>query len=336
MQKSKKLKLTILATLSLVVLIAIAGSYKKTDHIKHGEYLYPDLKSKLTMVDEIILDDSVDNLILHKNPTTNNWTAKNRGDYPVDFSKLKDLLIGITELKIIEQKTNNPDNFTSLSLNQIRGDEVSGAIRVEAKVSGEQPFLDVLLGKRSGVHLRSNYLDEIYVRKNNDNQVWLVAGKLPTAFNFANLVMQPLFKIPAAEIKELSIQHPKQPKLVLYKNKLEDKNYKIAGITNKQKVKAQYLANIMPATVANLTFEDVIPNYTDKTNWQNCSIITFKTFSNQEVELKIRQRKDLAIIKIASLTNIDNTDQARIKNWNYVFQMQDVENLFKTIADLVD
>ena len=332
-----KNKIILASIFGLLTIALIANNYTKPDVVPNtGEYFYPQLKSKLASVSEVELDDSVAKLILTKDLVTNTWVAKNKSNYPIDFNKLKSLLVGVAELKIVEAKTNNPDHFTLLSLNQVRGDEISGAIKLLAKLdNGDQPVIDLLLGKRSGAHLRDNYLDEIYVRKNNDNQVWLVAGKLPTAFNFANLVIQPLFKLSATEIQSLSIQQPKQERLVLYKDTKESLDYKIGGLTKSQKIKAQYLANMIPATIANLTFDDVVAASTDKTNWQGCSIIKFKTFSKLAVELKVQQQRNLVMIKIANITNMDNSNKMNLKNWNYIFQKQDVENLFKTIKDLV-
>ena len=332
-----KNKFILFGIFGLLTISLLVSNYAKQDVVQNtGEYFYPELKSKLASVTEVELDDSVSKLILTKDTVTNTWVAKNKANYPIDFNKLKNLLVGVAELKIIEAKTNNPDNFTLLSLNQIRGDEISGAIKVLAKLDhGDQPVIDLLLGKRSGVHLRDNYLDEIYVRKNNDNQVWLVTGKLPTAFNFANLVIQPLFKMSATEIQSLSIQHPKQERLVLYKDTKESLDYKIGGLPKSQKIKAQYLANMIPATIANLTFDDTVAASTDKTNWQSSSIIKFKTFNKLAVELKVQQQKNLVMIKIVNITNMDNSNKINIKNWNYIFQMQDVENLFKTTKDLV-
>ena len=41
------------------------------------------------------------------------WTVAERGDYPADVSKLRKLLLALSDAKIVEEKTSNPANFSS-------------------------------------------------------------------------------------------------------------------------------------------------------------------------------------------------------------------------------
>src|SRR5258708_21640240 len=44
------------------------------------------------------------------------WTVAERGDYPADVSKLRKLLLALSDAKIVEEKTSNPANYPVIGL----------------------------------------------------------------------------------------------------------------------------------------------------------------------------------------------------------------------------
>ncbi|MGC1524097.1 MAG: hypothetical protein WA803_21335, partial [Steroidobacteraceae bacterium] len=41
----------------------------------------------------------------------NRWTVAQRGDYPADVSKLRKLLLALSDARIVEEKTSNPASY---------------------------------------------------------------------------------------------------------------------------------------------------------------------------------------------------------------------------------
>jgi hypothetical protein len=80
------------------------------------------------------------------------WVVAQRGDYPADVSKLRKLLLALSDAKIIEQKTSDPANYALLGVDNPTaataiGTEVAFAVRdgshalIVGKPSGEGNFV---------------------------------------------------------------------------------------------------------------------------------------------------------------------------------------------------
>src|SRR5580704_13639807 len=110
----------------------------------HGLPLLPALAGEL---------DSVTSLSVQKGSTTpsvtvhkqgEQWTVAERANYPADVAKLRNLLLALSEAKILEEKTSNPANYSIIGVEDPTKPGATGAqIELIAK-AGKQ---DLIVGK---------------------------------------------------------------------------------------------------------------------------------------------------------------------------------------------
>ena len=75
------------------------------------------------------------------------WTVVERGDYPADVSKVRKLLLALSDAKIVEQKTSNPANFPIIG---VEDPSSPGATGAEISVTAQDGKHAVIIGKPVG------------------------------------------------------------------------------------------------------------------------------------------------------------------------------------------
>lgn len=105
------------------------------------------------------------------------WVLPARGGYPVRQEKVRELLVGLTELRLTEPRTANPDLLDRLGLEDpARAGATSTLLRV-LDAQGA-PVAELVIGRRR-VRTQGNVPESAYVRRPAENQAWLAEGRIP-------------------------------------------------------------------------------------------------------------------------------------------------------------
>jgi hypothetical protein len=75
------------------------------------------------------------------------WIVAERGDYPADVSKVRKLLLALSDAKIVEEKTSNPANFAVIG---VEDPSAPGATGAEISVTARDGKHAVIIGKPVG------------------------------------------------------------------------------------------------------------------------------------------------------------------------------------------
>src|SRR4029077_2454530 len=138
-----------LIVLAIAALIAISGAlYLSTERNLppdvHGTLLWPALAGEL---------DSVTALSVIKGGTTpsvtvqkqgKDWTVAQRANYPADAPKLRKLLLALSDAKIREEKTSNPDNYSIIG---VEDPTKAGAGGAQIELTAKDGKHGVIIGK---------------------------------------------------------------------------------------------------------------------------------------------------------------------------------------------
>lgn len=149
------------------------------------------------------------------------WTVPEKSNYPADPGKVRQALLGLADLKYVEAKTRKPDSYPRLEVED-SGKEGSKSALVEVKDSGGAKLAEIIVGKRKPDRLGAG-TDGIYVRRPGDAQSWLAQGSLDLSGEAKDWLDRKVVGIPAARIKSVTIVQGDGAKLVLRREKAEDK-----------------------------------------------------------------------------------------------------------------
>jgi hypothetical protein len=113
----------------------------------HGAALLPALTEELNTVTALSLrrGSATPTVTLHEQG--GRWTVTERGDYPADLSKVRKLLLALSDAKIVEEKTSNPANFPIIG---VEDPSLPGATGAEISVTARDGKHIVIIGKPVG------------------------------------------------------------------------------------------------------------------------------------------------------------------------------------------
>jgi len=183
----------LLVLLAAAALAVIAALWTRTVHEPEhaqgaGALLAPGLEAKVNEVSTIHVKGKDDASVTLERGT-DNWTVKEKSGYPADTGKVRKLLIGIAQSKLVEQKTSNPQYYGELGVAdptaaapaetkpedsdaKKNGDEKPGAlVEIDAPVEGSDKVALIVGNSARGA-------TATYVRKAGDSQSWLASGDL--------------------------------------------------------------------------------------------------------------------------------------------------------------
>ncbi len=116
----KRSSLVLLVVVAAVVLVGGwflgPGSTPKTvASVSAGQLAFPDLAPKLAAATKLTLEQKGKTLVIEKHGD-HLWGVADRGDYPVQPDKLRGVLAGLTELRLVDKRTSDPAQFGALGV----------------------------------------------------------------------------------------------------------------------------------------------------------------------------------------------------------------------------
>ncbi|WP_198374871.1 DUF4340 domain-containing protein [Neoroseomonas rubea] len=141
------------------------------------------------------------------------WVLPMRGGYPVRQEKVRELLVGLTELRLTEPRTANPDLLDRLGLEDpARAGATSTLLRV-LDAQGA-PIAELVIGRRR-VRTQGNVPESAYVRRPAENQAWLAEGRIPVDADQQLWIDRDIANLPRERVRRVSVARTGEPALEL-------------------------------------------------------------------------------------------------------------------------
>lgn len=261
--------------------------------------VFPDLMSKINDVTELSIKSMGETVTLVRKEGT--WGVKEKESYPAALDKVKSLLIGIAELRFREPKTNNPELYEKLGL-QDQKKEGSRATLVTVGINQDQVAAKLLIGDQRPAKGNPS-LSEIYVRKPEDFQTWLVTGKLPLERAVTEWLDQDILSLPGTRVRGVEIIHPGGESLKIHKVSPDALDYQVADMPKGYKVKSQFNVNNVVTTLSKLTLDDVKKMETMESEGKAGVKAVLETFDGLQVTVETLEKDETVYGKITAEFN---------------------------------
>jgi Domain of unknown function (DUF4340) len=143
MSRQRLLMLTVAALVAIFAALALT-SHRNASPDLHGAALLPSLGAELDTVTSlsVLKGSPTPTVTVHKQG--DQWTVAQRGDYPADASKVRKLLLALSDAKIGEEKTSNPDNYSVIGVEDALK---AGATGSQIELLAKSGKLDIIVGK---------------------------------------------------------------------------------------------------------------------------------------------------------------------------------------------
>lgn len=293
--------LGILAGITVVVIAVAVFLNEETTKFPSDNrgLVFPDLMSKINNVTELKIESTGETVTLARKEGS--WGVKEKEYYPAALDKVKSLLIGIAELRFREPKTNNPELYEKLGL-QNQKKEGSRATLITVGINHDQVAAKLLIGDQRPAKGNPS-LSEIYIRKPEDSQTWLVTGKLPLERAVTEWLDQDILNLPGTRVRGVKIMHPGGESLIIHKVSPDALDFQIADMPKGYKVKSQFNVNNVVTTLSKLTFDDVKKTETMESEGKAGVKAVLETFDGLQVSVETLKKDEMVYGKITAEFN---------------------------------
>lgn len=280
-----------LVTLSaLIIAIMLASSNNVKDTLEVKGALLPGLKNKISTVTEV--DVYIKDKSLSIKLDGGKWVIAAKYNYPVDLSKLRDVMSSLPEIEKMEAKTSDPTNFVKLAVEN--PDKNANSVRYALRDKDNKIIADIVIGKPSKNNNSSDDNMVFYAREFSSNQVWQVKGPLAIDNYYESWVHSNVFAIKYDRIKQVSVTYNKDKDggYLIYKD--QGANMKFQFFDKKGNIVAKSEAQMESIAGALSIIKLIDVTQDSKVNFpaDNTFIDVFETYDGLKVTVKSADIKD--------------------------------------------
>ena len=214
--------LALAAAAVLAAAVAVAVTVSGNSHITDpqvGRLVLPEVAPHLADVAKVVLKhaDSTITLVKHGNA----WTIAEKGDYPANGQKMREMLLALAQLTYVEPKTARPDLYKRLNLDDPSAPK-SESIEVGLYDAKGAALGSLITGRRRVDELGGGN-DGVYVRAPGNAQTWLARGNLDIDGDIVQWLERRVVDIHDNRIKQAVLVGPDGATLTISRDKPDGK-----------------------------------------------------------------------------------------------------------------
>ena len=176
-------------------LFGVRGTPPAQIDIAPGTLVFPGLAAELGTVARIEITSKGQLLAIA--PANGKWGLADRGGFPVQADKLRELLTGLTELRITEPRTADPAQYNRLGVEDPAATGTANLLRLLG--ADGKPIAELIVGHRR-VRTQGNVPESIFIRRPGETQSWLAEGRVPADADPQLWFERDIANIPGAKI----------------------------------------------------------------------------------------------------------------------------------------
>ena len=264
--------------------IALLAHREQQQSEQPGTVLFPDLTGSLDAVGEIRLSKGDGSRTTLKKES-NGWTVVER-QYPADGARVRELLLGLTGMRIIEAKTSDPANYAKLGV-EAPDSATAGSTLVEV-VAGQKTW-PLIVGH--GAEGRS-----IYVRKPAEKASALVEPSIAVDPDQKRWIDRQLTDIRGDSVHDISVRPASGPAYQLTRAKRGDTDLALSPVPKGRTAASAMAINGQADALTAFHFDDVRAAPT--TAPASLDRATFRTFDGQVFEFTGHKEAEKAFVSV--------------------------------------
>jgi Domain of unknown function (DUF4340) len=164
-----------------------------------GGPLFAELLPRANDVQTVTVESAAGKLTIARKDQ--GWVLTETGGYPVAADKVRKLVGGLADLRLLEAKTDQPERLTRLEVEDVAAKD-SKSKQVTLAGADGKPLAALILGKQNFT-FDLNGLRGLYVRKPGEPQAWLAEGAVEVPTKTTEWVDRNVVDLAADKIQRL-------------------------------------------------------------------------------------------------------------------------------------
>jgi hypothetical protein len=275
MTRQRLVTLLVLALLVIAAAIWLSSQRSLRRDDTAGARALPALSPALNQVSEIRLVKAGEQTAVTLKRADNHWQVLERAGHPADSSKIRKLLIDLSDLKVVEQKTENPANYAVLGVEDVKQPTATG-VRID--LAGLAQPVSLIVGKNAGS--RSSY-----ARPAQSAQSLAVTPSISLDTDPKDWLDRSLLDIPAVRVQQVRITDANGHSYVAKRESREQTDFTVPDLPRGRKLTSPTIANSASTALDALTFDDVRPAAAPATSPKGVARAEFRLFDGAVIEI---------------------------------------------------
>ncbi len=261
---------------------AVMSRQSATERVAVDEPALPGLMARINDVAQISLTGPAADFALRFDGAR--WVAPALADFPVDYDKVKAALIGLAELRVVEEKTSDPERYAALGLADPDAEE-GGGVLVQLSDSGDGEIAALTVGNpgRGGA-------DEVYLRRAGEEATWLARGAPELGGAPKDWVDTMVLRLVGERVRRVTISHADGEVVDLVKALPADESFDLATLPEGASLRSPMTLDNVGRALAFLRFDDVAAAAEGPAPGAGDSIAVFETFDGVTVTVTLEKR----------------------------------------------
>ncbi|MGI9261786.1 MAG: DUF4340 domain-containing protein [Woeseiaceae bacterium] len=270
-----------LRLLGIIVAVLIAAlllieSGDDGDLPEAGSLLFPEMRAVANDIDRIAIIRTGDTTVVEKREGT--WILPGRGNYAANITKVREVLLAMSDATVVEAKTANPDLHGRLGVDA-PDDEASKGTSVTA-TSGDQSF-ELVFGNVAQQNFR-------YARVAGEDQSWLIDQNPDIPTETGQWLNTDIIDINSNRIRSVSIVHPDEESISIRKDSDAETDFTVAEIPAGRELSYSTVANGIGGALNDLDLDDVRLH----SEPSESVVARFETFDNVRINVNVSSEDD--------------------------------------------
>lgn len=213
------------------------------------EPLFALMRDDINAVNTITVTAAGDEVVATLSREGELWGVAERDGYPADTGKLRQLLLGLADARLVEAKTSNPKYYSRLGVEDVSAEEAGGVL---VQVATESSQYAVIIGDQT----RGDYR---YIRRGGEAGSWLIDKNPEAPSETVGWLNASIIDIDAALVHSVTIEHPDGETIKLTKTNAEQTDFAVTEIPAGRELSYATVANAVGGVLDNLSLDDVGP-----------------------------------------------------------------------------
>ncbi len=263
------------------------------------------------------------------------WLVEQKGGYPADAGKVRQVVLALADMTLVEPKTREPKLYPRLEVED-PGKGKSALVTLSDEHGKKIGAL--IVGKRSYDRLGAGN-DGVYVREPGKAQSWLARGGLDLSGDLVGWLDRRVVDIKENRIAKMTMIQPDGTSLTLSR-KTADGKFAVEGAAADTKYKSDTATGEPAQALETLDLTDVVPAAKLPVPDKGVTTASYTTFDGLTIGLKLFEdnKKDWVAVsatgagkEAAEAKKIE----ARVSPWRYQIPEFKAQMLETKLADLV-
>jgi hypothetical protein len=277
-----------LATLTVITMVAavlaVLGQPAVTTLRYVDEPAFPALRDNPDAVAKVTLTTPEGTITLVRE-TGDRWSALERHGYPVDRKQVRDLVVALADMRLIERKTAQPERYDRLQVEPPDAEQAqSKLVRLEA--ADGDVLAEAIIGKQR-YRLTGTEASGTYLRRPDEAQSWLASGGVQIEQAVAQWLEDEIVDVDPAAIRRIVIERAGEPGYVAARDK-PDQDLRVVGLAKDEALKEDADLGQLAGALSSVAFEDV--KRRDQLTWPaQHHTARIQTFDGVELTVRLAQ-----------------------------------------------